>query len=196
MARPSCTRARSDQEELRDRPVILVQAPAGFGKTSLMAQWRREHLAHGRCVAWLSGQAADEPGRFIQSLALSVRLGAGRPTFGHTLLATAPGGLRGDGVACRVAHSAIDIVLMSTRPTTFRPPRARPLPTCCATHLPTCARDRGAHRLWLEIDDLVTYGACIVVGPAQLRAPVRRDDRTRAAASAAASTACAARCTS
>ena len=41
LARP---RLQIDQEELRDRPVILVHAPAGFGKTSLMAQWRREHL--------------------------------------------------------------------------------------------------------------------------------------------------------
>ncbi|HSD53921.1 MAG TPA: hypothetical protein VLC47_07125 [Burkholderiales bacterium] len=24
---------------------IMVQAPAGFGKTSLLARWRREHLA-------------------------------------------------------------------------------------------------------------------------------------------------------
>src|SRR4029434_11234489 len=41
---------------LRDRPAIVVQAPAGFGKTSLLAQWRREHLAHGAVVGWLSVQ--------------------------------------------------------------------------------------------------------------------------------------------
>ncbi|HTH80748.1 MAG TPA: hypothetical protein VL593_17375, partial [Ramlibacter sp.] len=28
-------------------PAVLVQAPPGFGKTSLLAQWRREHLANG-----------------------------------------------------------------------------------------------------------------------------------------------------
>ena len=47
LARP---RLQSGHEELRDRPVILVQAPAGFGKTSLAAQWRLEHLARGRLV--------------------------------------------------------------------------------------------------------------------------------------------------
>src|SRR6185436_2451483 len=50
-------RLQATGEAYRDRPVILVQAPAGYGKTSLLAQWRREHLAHGAVVAWLSVQA-------------------------------------------------------------------------------------------------------------------------------------------
>ena len=165
-------RLQIGQEELRDRPVVLVQAPAGFGKTSLMAQWRREHLAHGRCVAWMSAQTADDPTRFLQSLALAVRLGAGRPTFGHTLLATgAATGLEGVTVwLAEVAHSALDIVLIIDE----------------ADHLPQATREALAYLLrnapsnlrvviatradcGLEIDDLVVYGACVVVGPAQLR---------------------------
>src|SRR4051812_26591150 len=91
VARP---RLKSDHERLRGHPVILVQAPAGYGKTSLLAQWRREHLALGRVVAWLSVQPSDDPSRLIQGLALSVRVAAGRPTFGHTLLdAAMPTGL-------------------------------------------------------------------------------------------------------
>ncbi|MBN3793335.1 hypothetical protein, partial [Burkholderia sp. Ac-20353] len=35
-----------------ERPITLVQAPAGYGKTSLLAQWRREYLALGRAVVW------------------------------------------------------------------------------------------------------------------------------------------------
>ena len=58
--------------DLRDRPAILVQAPAGFGKTSLLAQWRREHLAHGTVVAWLSAVEDDEPQRFVQGLTMAV----------------------------------------------------------------------------------------------------------------------------
>src|SRR5262245_56831912 len=78
-------------EPLRDRQAIVVQAPAGFGKTSLLAQWRKEHLAHGAIVAWLLTQAGDEPQRLVQGLVLAMRLGASRPTFGHTLLdASAP----------------------------------------------------------------------------------------------------------
>ena len=50
------TRARLgvDEPRLRNLQIALVQAPAGYGKTSLLAQWRREHLAHGVAVAWLS----------------------------------------------------------------------------------------------------------------------------------------------
>ena len=51
----------ADDARLRDAPVVLVQAPAGFGKTSLLAQWRLEQLAHGAAVAWLLAQPQDNP---------------------------------------------------------------------------------------------------------------------------------------
>src|SRR4051812_10755256 len=81
----------------RERAVVLVQAPAGFGKTLLLAQWRREHLAHGAAVAWLLAQPQDDPARFVQALAQAVRVGAGRPTFGHAL--PQAGGAAGGGGA-------------------------------------------------------------------------------------------------
>ena len=81
------TRSRllPDDARWRDQAIILVQAPAGFGKTSLLAQWRREHLAHGAVVAWVMAQPQDGPDRLVRALALAVRVGAGRPGFGHTL---------------------------------------------------------------------------------------------------------------
>lgn len=63
LARP---RLQADHERLRDCLVILVQAPSGYGKTSLLAQWRREHLAQGRVVAWLTAQPQDDVQRFVQ----------------------------------------------------------------------------------------------------------------------------------
>jgi LuxR family maltose regulon positive regulatory protein len=47
-------------------PLTLVSAPAGFGKTTLLAQW----VAHsGRPVAWLSLEAEDnDPARFLSYL--------------------------------------------------------------------------------------------------------------------------------
>jgi LuxR family maltose regulon positive regulatory protein len=42
-----------------------VSAPAGFGKTTVLAAWLHEASAEGRCVAWLSLDAADnEPASF------------------------------------------------------------------------------------------------------------------------------------
>jgi len=79
-------RLLSSDVRLRSHPFLLVQAPAGFGKTSLLAQWRREHLGRGAVVAWLSAQAQDDPLRLVQALVLAVRVGAGRPAFGNTLL--------------------------------------------------------------------------------------------------------------
>ena len=90
-ARP---RLLSSAQPFCDYFAILVQAPAGFGKTSLLAQWRREHLARGAVVAWLLAQGRDEPQRLVQALVLAMRVGAARPMFAHTLLeATSPDGL-------------------------------------------------------------------------------------------------------
>src|SRR5262249_61263873 len=50
-------RLTSDDAQLSNRPVTVVQAPAGFGKTSLLVQWRREHLARGAGVRWVSAGA-------------------------------------------------------------------------------------------------------------------------------------------
>lgn len=67
-------------------PVLAIVAPAGFGKTSLLAQWRRESLARGAMVAWLTAGEADDPARFLQGLALSICAATLRPTFAHTLV--------------------------------------------------------------------------------------------------------------
>jgi LuxR family maltose regulon positive regulatory protein len=69
--------------ELAEAPVITVTAPAGFGKTSLLSQWRREWLERGAIVAWLTVDEADEPGRFSEGLAIAMSMGSGRRAFGR-----------------------------------------------------------------------------------------------------------------
>jgi len=169
VARP---RLQSDHEDLRDHPVILVQAPAGFGKTSLLAQWRREHLAHGRVVAWVSAQALDDTARFVQALALAVRGGSGRTTFGHTLLGgVAPADLEGVTVwLAEIAHLAMDLVLFVDEVDRLPEPTREALGYLLRNAPPNLRTVLAARAdCHLGIDDLVTYGICSVVGPAQLR---------------------------
>lgn len=164
-------RLQSDHDALRDHAMALVQAPAGFGKTALLAQWRREHLARGRIVAWLTAQAHDDVARLVQGLALAVRLGAGRPTFGHTLL-EGQGASGLDGVTtwlAEIAQSALDIVLMIDEVDRL-PEASREALAYLLRNTPSNLRVELAARTdcRLDIDDLVTYGEVVVLGPGAL----------------------------
>ena len=165
-------RLGADEPELRDRTAILVQAPAGFGKTALLAQWRREHLARGRVVAWLSAQADDDPQRFVQGLALAVRVGSGRPTFGHTLLEDNPAaGLEGfTEWLAEVAQSALDIVLFVDEADRLPAASAEAL-TYLIHNAPSNLRVLVAARPECDfaLDDLIAYGQCAVLGAPLLR---------------------------
>ncbi|WP_338050943.1 MULTISPECIES: LuxR C-terminal-related transcriptional regulator [Ramlibacter] len=152
--------------------VVLVQAAAGFGKTLLLAQWRRDHLAQGAAVAWLLAQPQDEPARLVQALALAVRVGAGRPTFGHALLqGDGAMGLEGvTGWLAEVAQSALQLVLIvdeadrlsaaSREALAYLLRNAPPNLRCIVAARTDCH---------LGLDDLVAYGDCLQVGTAQLR---------------------------
>jgi LuxR family maltose regulon positive regulatory protein len=67
--------------EARERTAITVIAPAGFGKTTLLAQWRRRWLEQGALVAWLGVDAQDNPVRFTMGLLHAVHAASGRPAF-------------------------------------------------------------------------------------------------------------------
>ena len=66
-----------------DRPIIKLEAPAGYGKTSLLSQWRRVWLSGGAVVAWLSLDEYDDPARFTQAIALAMERASGRAAFGR-----------------------------------------------------------------------------------------------------------------
>lgn len=163
---------QAQHPSFRDRPAIVVQAPAGFGKTSLLAQWRREHLSRGAVVAWLSAQPQDDPRRLVESLCLAVRVGAGRPTFGHVLLdATAPSGLEAITIwLAEVAQSALDVVLMVDEADRL-PQAARESLAYLVRNAPANLRCVVAARTDcdLGLQDLVAYGQCVAVGAGQLR---------------------------
>jgi LuxR family maltose regulon positive regulatory protein len=161
-----------DDARLRDAPVVLVQAPAGFGKTSLLAQWRLEYLAHGAAVAWLLAQPQDNPKRLVQALAMAVRSGAARPGFGHTLLESpAAGGIEGVTVwLAEVAQSALDLVLFVDEVERL-PEDSREVLAYLLRNAPPNLRVVLAARsdCQLGIEDLVDYGQCALVGPSKLR---------------------------
>jgi LuxR family maltose regulon positive regulatory protein len=166
------SRLKADDAQFNDRPVTVVQAPSGFGKTSLIAQWRREHLAHGAVVAWVSAQEQDNPQRLVQSIALAVRVASGRPTFGHTLLeGAAPGGL--DSVTtwlAEVAQSALDVVLIVDGAERL-PEQSRDALIYLLHNTPANLRTVVSARsdCDLGVTDLVTYGQCAAVGTETLR---------------------------
>ena len=165
-------RLMSGDDRLRGCPVVVVQAPAGFGKTSLLAQWRLEHLARGAVVAWLTAQRRDAPQYLVQALTLAVRQGAGRPTFGHTLLeAPPPNAIEGiTSWLADVAQTALDIVLIVDE-AEHLPRESIQLLEYLLRNAPANLRVVVAARADcdLGIDDLIEYGQCIAAGASLLR---------------------------
>ena len=102
--------------ELSQKSVIVVEAPAGFGKTSLLTQWRREALQNGAVAAWLSLDSNDEGGRLVQGLAMSMRMASGRKEVFRDQLYTPAEGEDElgalTGLMAEVATLAVDTVLM------------------------------------------------------------------------------------
>lgn len=84
-------RLSADCPEFADRSVIAVHAPGGFGKTSLLGQWRREWLQRGAVVAWLTLDEGDDDERFVLGLAAALRLTTGNAVFDKYLLRTSNG---------------------------------------------------------------------------------------------------------
>jgi LuxR family maltose regulon positive regulatory protein len=65
--------------ELAGKSVIAIGASPGFGKTALLTQWRREAIAAGSAVAWLSLDQWDDTSRFAEGLLLAMRVGTSKP---------------------------------------------------------------------------------------------------------------------
>ena len=162
-----------DHEQFSDRAVMVVQAPPGFGKTTLLGQWRREFLACGAAVAWMSCDERDDPQRFLHGLTLAVRTGCARPTFGHMLLETAASTGELGGVTAwlaEVAQTALDLVLIVDEAERLSARNFAAL-TYLVHNLPANLRLVVGARGGMDdvVADLVEYGQCLVIGPETLR---------------------------
>jgi LuxR family maltose regulon positive regulatory protein len=85
---PGCTAAQVPREDICDQiataveKLILVRAPAGFGKTTVMAQSRERMESQSIATAWLTLDHADnDVSRFLECLGEAIlRLGVEGPT--------------------------------------------------------------------------------------------------------------------
>jgi LuxR family maltose regulon positive regulatory protein len=78
IARPRLDRRFTRQSDV---PVVVVEAPAGYGKTLLLAQWRRAAMAEGAAAAWLTLDAQDDERRLLEGVVLAIRQATGRSDF-------------------------------------------------------------------------------------------------------------------
>ncbi len=168
-------RLSSEALEYRSKAIVEIHAPAGFGKTSLLEQWRKEFLSRGHLVAWLTLDERDDSLRLARGLAYAMRLASGKQTFEKAVLQTLhpmSGDLEGlTNWLAEVANLGaetllvIDEVQLAPRSTIqesllylFRnaPPNLR---------MVLASRKR----LDLELSDLQARGLYARIGPEQLR---------------------------
>lgn len=162
-----------DDERFREHALIVVHAPPGFGKTALLSQWRREYLARGAAVAWLTADDSDDPLHLLQGLVLAVRKGCGRPGFGRMLLETSSrlGELEGiTAWLAEVTQTSLDLVLVVDEADHLGPSNLFALSYLLhntPANLRVVIGARG--RMDAVTGDLASYGACLMLGPEDLR---------------------------
>lgn len=111
-------RLDSSHEVLDGRyPVVLVSAPAGYGKSTLMAQWHASLVARGIPCAWLSLDENDnDKARFVRHLVAALRRADTRAREGSA--ADLPADLSGDVIPLMEALAA-DLSILQRRVVLF-----------------------------------------------------------------------------
>lgn len=175
--RTAQTRARLnlDRIEFRDRSIIEVIAPAGFGKTTLLGQWRREELNAGSLVAWLTLDQHDKGVRFGQGLAYALRMATGRPGFDRVIAQSARQDDEGLGI---LTDCLAEITFLAAETRIFldevqsAPPDmlAEALPYLLLNAPPNLRIVLASRRpLSLPVADIVARGLCLTVSADRLR---------------------------
>nr|WP_232071918.1 LuxR C-terminal-related transcriptional regulator [Paraburkholderia pallida] len=170
------TRARlgAANAAVRERPAVLVQAPAGFGKTSLLALWRREHLAHGTAVAWFSADERDDAQRLVPGLVQAVRTACARPAFARHLADGVVGAAHElEGVTAwlaKVAQLSFELVLIVDEAERLPASGVHALAYILHNAPPNLRTIVAArHGLDAPLTDLLAYGQCALVDADTLR---------------------------
>ncbi|MGG1947650.1 LuxR C-terminal-related transcriptional regulator [Trinickia sp. NRRL B-1857] len=166
-------RLSSTDPYVRERAVVVVRAPAGYGKTSLLAQWRREQLALGTTVPWYSCDERDDGERFLFGLVQAVRAGCARPSFGRLLIDGGMASVSGLEAAtawlAELAQLPGDVMLIVDEAERL-PATGRETLAYVLLNAPRNLRVVVAARLGLEgvADDLLAYGQAVLVDPGML----------------------------
>ncbi len=96
-----------------DAHLTIVAAPAGYGKTSLLAQWRLIQIEAGHRVAWLNIAGVDtDPTQFLADVIMA--LGQGGVTLGHLAIQAEQG--FGDTPVKALVSSVVRVLLQEPRP--------------------------------------------------------------------------------
>jgi LuxR family maltose regulon positive regulatory protein len=84
LPRATLARARlaNFHADVQERTAVCVVAPAGFGKTTLLLQWRQRWLAQGAVVAWVDADALDDAARLVAALRHALRDAVGHAGLG------------------------------------------------------------------------------------------------------------------
>lgn len=110
------SRLTLDHLGLSHKPAICVQAPAGFGKTSLLMQWRRSAQAAGAVVVWFSADHSDDAMRFAiaigYALTRATALRGSEPRFLRWLRDQVSGVAALTGLLAELAEQPFDVVLL------------------------------------------------------------------------------------
>ena len=169
------TRLNALRQRFGDASVIVVEAPAGFGKTSILAQWRADWLREGAVVGWLSAEAGDDGARLLLGMVESLRRASGDDSFGSSVPDTQG---RSTGFAesltallAEVADSARTTVLLVDDADRPRDPEIQGMLAYLFNNAPANLHIVIGARAHLPVDttDLMAHGALWQVSGADLR---------------------------
>ena len=163
------------REHLGDVPVIVVEAPAGFGKTLTLAQWRADWLREGAVVGWFTADASDDGARLLLGIVESLRRATGDRDFGSTVPDVLGRSSRLvealTALMAEVAESPRTMVVICDDVDRPRDPEILNMMTYLFNNAPsnlrivTCARTHAP----IDIADLIAHGALWQVTASDLR---------------------------